>query len=142
MAEVITSYPAVLGAILQFYRKKQSLSQGDIARGAGVNTSTWSRIENGETAMTVEQLVAAAAVLSTTPSDLLQEVQDKIIALRAQGVEVTNTRTEADDIKILRESFTISLAGAALAALFVSFPFGAAGSSISAVYMAIKKTKK
>ncbi|GAB6968922.1 MULTISPECIES: helix-turn-helix domain-containing protein [Komagataeibacter] len=131
MPEIITSYPAVLGAVLQFYRKKQTLSQGDIAREAGVNTSTWSRIENGETAMTVEQLAAAAEVMCITPSELLRDVETKILFLKERGVITKKYRTEVDRITKENSSLAISLAGAALAALFISFPFEKFGSSIA-----------
>ena len=46
--------------------------QGKMAESVGVGQSTWSRLENGASALTVEQLAAAAAVLGARPSASLR----------------------------------------------------------------------
>lgn len=123
MSVVVTSYPAILGAMLQAKRKALGLSQTDVATAAGVNTSTWSRIENGESAMTVEQLVSAAVVFESTPGRLLDDVQTRVQQLKEMGVEVTNTRSAVEDLLDGKGPMAIPLVGAALAAALV--PLGA-----------------
>lgn len=131
MPKIVTSYPAVLGAVLQSCRKKGGRSQGDIANGAGVNTSTWSRIENGETAMTVEQLIAACAELGITPSNLLKEVQSKIEELQLQGIDVINRRKNIKKINDRNNNLIFPIVGTALAGLMSPISFGVCSGAIA-----------
>ena len=58
-----TTYPAVLGAVLVRKRKEMGLDQVTVAKKVGVSRTTWSRVENGEVALSIDQLPKVAEVL-------------------------------------------------------------------------------
>jgi transcriptional regulator with XRE-family HTH domain len=66
-------------------RRELGLSQSVVASGVSLNVSTWSRIENGASALTVEQLAAAAEVLGIAPSVLLRAVDEKVAEFNKRG---------------------------------------------------------
>lgn len=116
MPVVVTSLPVVIGGLLVQLRKKAGLSQGDLAKVVGVNTSTWSRFENGESSLTVEQLIACSSTLGTTPGAFVELVQRVKKLLEEQGVVVSKSKSEAEDVaeKLRVDSVVVPLFGAAL----------------------------
>lgn len=91
-----TTYPALVGSILAALRKQAepSLTQLQVAEAVGVSVSTWSRIETGETALTVEQLAIAASALGTSPGAILGAADIKTIELLEKGVDTRWAREE------------------------------------------------
>ena len=87
-----TTYPAIVGRILVSARKDAGLEQAQLARQVGMSQSTWSRIERGESALTVEQLAKAATALGTTVGRILTDADRATKGLEKQGVEVFLTR--------------------------------------------------
>lgn len=83
-----TTYPDVLGAVLRHLRKTNGLEQQPVSEAAGVTQSTWSRIERGDTAITVDQLARAASCLNTKPEKILILVDQSVKAIQKQGVKV------------------------------------------------------
>ncbi len=133
----ITTYPALVGAFLAAKRKELGLSQSTLAASVGLTVSTWSRIENGESALTIEQLKLAAHTLNVLPSQILKDVDDKIIELQNRGIETNSIRVSIDEI---HASGAIPLVGAALFGL-ISSPVLIAASAVVATYT-LAKTKK
>ena len=113
----MTTYPALVGAFLAAKRKELGLSQSALAESVGLTVSTWSRIENGESALTIEQLKLAGDKLNVLPSQILKDVDEKIIELQNRGVETNPVRVSIDEI---HASGTIPLVGAALFGLISS----------------------
>ena len=87
-----TTYPAIVGQILVELRKERRLEQSDLAGRIGLTQSTWSRIECGESAFSMDQLAKAATRLETTPSEILRRADEAASALREKGVIVSNER--------------------------------------------------
>ena len=56
----VASYPAIVGQVLSNLRKNINVDQSEFAEIIGVTQSTWSRIERGSSAFTIEQLADAA----------------------------------------------------------------------------------
>lgn len=83
-----TTYPAIVGRVLASTREVFPLEQSELAARLGINQSTWSRIERGETALTVEQLAKAATALGTTAGRILIDADNAVEGLREQGVKV------------------------------------------------------
>lgn len=133
----IATYPALVGAVLQARRKELGLSQTQIADEAGLNVSTWSRIENGESALTIEQLAAVAARLELAPSTILRSVEEKVAALRDRGIEVSIGRVDVADIV---KAGSIPLLGASL--LGALGPIGLGVSAAVSGYHLYAKLKK
>ena len=108
----MTTYPAVVGAFLASKRKEIELSQGDIAEKVGLTVSSWSRIESGEAALTIEQLALAAKALSMSPGQLLMTIDAITVELSKKGIGTNIERASADAIAA---SGAIPLVGAGLA---------------------------
>lgn len=108
---VAVSYPAIVGAILLAKRKELGLSQAEMAHALGLNASTWSRVENGDSALTIEQLVSAASALNVRPSSILEAAELKLEELKARGVATGANRAALTAIAALG---AIPLTGSAL----------------------------
>lgn len=83
-----TTFAAVIGAILAKIRDEKGLTQADVATALGLTTSTWSRIEKGESTLSAEQLWQAANRLGVSPGSILDVVTDAVSHLPASGIEV------------------------------------------------------
>ncbi len=87
-----TTYSAIVGCLLAREREKQGLLQLALAEKVGVGQSTWSRIERGDSPLTVEQLRRAARALGAKPSAILQSADSASEALKRSGVNVQDTQ--------------------------------------------------
>ena len=110
-----TTYPAVVGYVLGWHRERADMNQGEVARRLGLSASTWSRIERGECALTMDQLAAVAPVLGVRPGQVLSDADDVARQLGRRGVHVEHKRVP-DAIG----AGLALLAGAALIALVAS----------------------
>ncbi|HMY00520.1 MAG: helix-turn-helix transcriptional regulator [Pseudomonadales bacterium] len=134
----MTTYPAVVGAILIARRKELGLSQNALAESVGLTVSTWSRIENGDSALTIEQLKLAGDKLNVLPSQILKEADEKIIELKNRGIETNPVRVSINEI---HASGIIPLVGTALFGL-ISTPLVLAAASVTASAVVTKLAKK
>lgn len=85
--KTVTTYAAILGAVLGQIRMTAGLKQGELAESVGVGPSTWSRIEKGESSLSTDQLKLAADALKMQPSRILEmvELAEKVTA--EKGIE-------------------------------------------------------
>lgn len=90
----LTTYPAIVGQILVRRRSALGLEQAEVAKRMGLSPSTWSRVENGYSGLSVEQLVKVARILGTKPSVLLAEADKARAGLEADNINVLDKRTE------------------------------------------------
>ena len=88
-----TTFAAVLGRVLAYYREHNGLEQSDIAKKLNLGQSAWSRIERGETVINVEQLQAVAEALGTSASVLLREAEKAAEGLRERNVKIASTKS-------------------------------------------------
>lgn len=84
----VTSYSAVLGAVLAQGRDAKNLTQQELAKLVGISGSTWSRIEKGSSPLTVDQLRRAAEGLGMSSSEVLSLVERSVDHLNSRGIEV------------------------------------------------------
>ena len=110
-----TTYPSVLGAVLVHHRKAKGMPQAELAEAAGLSQPAWSRIENGGSPITIEQLVTAATALGLNPGELIAATDKAVAHLRRQGVTVDPQRMEG-----LLRGAQIALGLAALIALLTT----------------------
>ena len=110
-----TTYPAVVGYVLGWHRDQASMNQNELAQLMGMSPSTWSRIERGESALTMDQLAAVAQVLEVEPGRILRDADNVARQLTRRGVQVERKRVP-DAIG----AGLALLAGAALVALVSS----------------------
>lgn len=84
----VTTYPAILGAVIARLRSEKCLTQADLAEAVGLQPSTWSRIEKGESALTVEQLRLAALRMDETPAYIMELAEEAILKLPTTGISL------------------------------------------------------
>jgi len=110
-----TSYPALVGAVLVNLREERRLKQVDLASQVGLAACTWSRIENGASALSIDQLAQVAQALSVRPGEILRHADHASDAACERKVRVQPARISNDD------AFGLGLAviGAAALAAFI-----------------------
>lgn len=64
-------YRRIVGAALQKLRREAGMTGAAVAAEMGLTGSTWSRIENGKSTLSVDQLHRVARVLGWPPSAVL-----------------------------------------------------------------------
>jgi transcriptional regulator with XRE-family HTH domain len=96
-----TTYPALVGNIIASLRKERGIGQAEFSAMVGVGQSTWSRIEKGQSALTVEQLAKAAQQLEMRPHQLLALVDGARDNLQAQGIGTLLDRIGAGNMALL-----------------------------------------
>src|SRR3989304_6828751 len=85
-------YTPLVGQVLLGHRGRKSLHQNDLATALGVSQSAYSRIEQGDTTISISQLRVIARRLGIAPGDLLREADGLAERLRMQGVEVRHEK--------------------------------------------------
>ena len=112
----VTTWPAIVGRVLAELRKESGLNQGDVADAVGVGQAAWSKIERGDSALTIEQLYAAARRLELDASDVLRYAELVRREAEVQGVEVELARHKPRDALA---AGLVLVAGATLGVLVV-----------------------
>lgn len=110
-----TTYPAIVGKVLTDLRSRQGIQQKDMANAVGITQATWSRIESGQTSVTLEHLRAAAKAIGATPSHILSIADRTEMEASFQGVSVVESKSAPE----LHPGLVL-LAGAALG-IFVTY---------------------
>jgi transcriptional regulator with XRE-family HTH domain len=110
-----TTYPAIVGKVLADLRVRQGMAQKDMASAVGVTQANWSRIESGQTSVTLEHLRSAAKVLAIPPAQILAIADQTEIEASVQGVAIVEAKSALD----LHPGLVL-LAGATLG-LFVTY---------------------
>lgn len=82
-------YARVLGAVVEHFRKRLSINQEAMAKAIGVSQSAYSRLEKGQSAMSVVQLRAISAQLGLAPEAIVHNAEVYAAQLQQQGVSVT-----------------------------------------------------
>lgn len=116
MAEInaVTTTGAVLGAVIASLRNTAGLKQSDLGEIAGVGPSTWSRIEKGESGLSIDQLRLIARALGYTPGEILNMAEAAEVEAQAKGIEVQPLGTSISSIVL--GAAVIPVLGSALVA--------------------------
>lgn len=116
-----TTFPSILGVVIETRRKKLGLSQAEMAEKTGFSQPTLSRIERGGVPLTIPQLLTLAEVLGVAGSDLMKAAEADQRRLEANGVTVRR------DAPRQASGDWSPLAGAALAGVLIGLALGAKG---------------
>jgi len=113
-----TTYPAILGQVIEQKRKEMKLGQSDLAKAMGISQPSWSRIEKGQSVINAEQLNSVAEVFGEEPHTLLSRVDERVNLLKNGGVDVVSSK----DIKPSQDGPGVGtvLVGAALAGFLLA----------------------
>lgn len=77
MNSILLKTTVILGRIIKEHREMQNLSQGEIARTAGISPSMLSQIERGLTSPSIETLIAVCDALRLDPSRLFAQLRTR-----------------------------------------------------------------
>lgn len=95
IAHAVITHAAVLGRVIKHHREQSSIGQEELARALGITQSAYSRLESGQSSLSVSQLRAIARKIRVPASTLLHEADTYANRLRAQAVEITEDKQES-----------------------------------------------
>lgn len=121
--EIVTTSGAILGQILVKLRNEAGLKQNELAEAVGLSPSTWSRIEKGDSGLSIDQLRAAARALGVSSGQILEMLETAEKEVSGRGVDVKPT-WEAGSVKNILIGAVVGpvlpLVGAALGSLLAT----------------------
>jgi len=88
MSDKTLSFSALVGFVIVSIRKEKLLEQGAIAQKMGITQASYSRLENGKSALSVDQLYAVSKVLGITIDALFYAISKALSQAQAQGINV------------------------------------------------------
>lgn len=108
MPVAVMPYNALVGQVIQMHREILGKNQGEVAQAIGLTQSAYSRVESGQTALTVSHLRSLATTLGTTPDSILFEADSLAKQLVKKGVQVPNEKPTDNDGE-MKAAFLIGL---------------------------------
>lgn len=93
----VMPYNVLLGKILQRQREVIGKSQSEIAEATGFTQSAYSRIESGQTVLTISSLRTIAETLALKADEVIKEADRLAKELESQGVSVPVEKPESSD---------------------------------------------
>ncbi len=88
----VVPYTSIVGKLLQQQREARGILQTTVAEAVGLSQSAYSRLEKGESAMSITQLRQISQVIGAQPNSILAEAEKHATALKRRGVEVTEEK--------------------------------------------------
>lgn len=92
-AKLAAIYPAILGKVIAHLRHSCGMQQNELAAKVKINQSTLSRIEQGTSAVSIDQLARMAIALGEFPSNLVWYADEVTEQAQKIGVKVLYNRT-------------------------------------------------
>jgi transcriptional regulator with XRE-family HTH domain len=121
------TYSAILGVVLSNLRKQQSIEQGTMAENMGLSQASYSRLEAGKSAFSIDQMYQAAIALNVPMSDIIGDIEKYTTKLKARGIavepQIRGNTTQATKSSASENTGKV-LAGAALGALVMALLSG------------------
>lgn len=95
------TYDELLGRIIEYRRKQLGLLQEPFATALDVTQSAYSRLEKGQSAMTVTQLKKIAPLVRASAGQLLEETDTYAVQFQRQGGELVNEKQDSSGPALL-----------------------------------------
>lgn len=86
------TYGAVLGQVIAKRRQLDGMHQKALAEGIGLTQSAYSKLEAGQSTMTLVHLRQIAGQLKSTPHELIEKADNLALELEQQGVSITDEK--------------------------------------------------
>lgn len=100
--EKSTTFHTICRILLRELRQERGIQQAQICQMLGrVSTSTWSKVESGDTPLTLEHLLTACSACQVWPSDLFVTAQNYMSLLQQNNWFVAgygNPQAKEDDL--------------------------------------------
>lgn len=106
-------YSALIGQVIERRRKDSGVSQEVLAKTLGLSQSAYSRLEQGQSTLTVAHLRMIAMQLRSTSAEIVAESDRLAARLQRQGVQVADDKEDTSKAGLL-------IALGILAALFAA----------------------
>lgn len=90
----VTSFSAILGIVIARLRKDAGIGQDALAKKLNITASTLSRMENGESAITIDQLYTASKALEVEPHKIIKAVEEMEASLNKVGIRSVVEKSE------------------------------------------------
>jgi len=87
--------------VIEHHRTQRKVQQEQIATSLGITQSAYSKLEKGQSAISVMQLNTVAAGLQMQSATILQGAERYAAHLRQQGVEITNEKQDSSAAGLL-----------------------------------------
>ena len=114
------SYNSILGQIFRQKRTKGGFDQEQIGKRMGITGSSWSRIETGDSAVSIDQINKFAQIVGCNSWEILQEADNIAHELKKSGYKIHyETVREVKKKKVNGLGLAI-LGGTTLAAIVAS----------------------
>ncbi|MFW1860092.1 helix-turn-helix transcriptional regulator [Acinetobacter defluvii] len=124
-----STIPMVFGQMVVIYRKKMNLTQKDLAKVLGVGGANISKIESGDTVISLEQLFIICLLFNEKPSDFFIKFEKSLKILDENRILVGNTKVK--EFLINKEAKVAHVSGGALA--FISGAVPVLGTTLGSV---------
>lgn len=98
----ITTHSAITGSVFVVIRNTLGYTQSQVAEALGLTASTWSRIEKGDSALSVEQLRKVAIFLNIKPAHIFNCIELAIVELGDKQIEIVERFSDADTVLMNR----------------------------------------
>ena len=124
MSDKTLSFSALVGFVIVSVRKEKLLEQASIAQKMGITQACYSRLENGKSALSVDQLYAVSKALGITIDDLFYAISKALSQAQSQGVNVISpirggtNKTDDNTTNTAAKLLTSAAIGAALMGFF------------------------
>lgn len=114
-----TTYSAVLGVVLSNLRQEIGLDQKLMADRMGLSQASYSRLEGGKSAFSVDQVYQAGEALGLDGQQITMRLNNTVSSLRSNGIQVV-PQIRGNTTQAKQEpSAGVIIAGAALGALLI-----------------------
>ena len=108
----------MLGKVFEAQRTALKQNQQEFAVTVGASQSAWSRVETGQSSLSVEEFVMVCKALKLRPEDALDRVNRSIDYLQKRGVQVV--MRPGKETKVEEDNTAAWLGAAALGTLLVA----------------------
>lgn len=116
-----TSYSALVGHVVASFRQRAPKEQGELAQQIGLSQASYSRLEGGKAAWTIDHLMAVSGALGISVQDIIRVVEVRAEELRrAADVNVVPAMRGNSQGAESGQGHGAFLAGAALGALLAT----------------------
>lgn len=96
--QAVTSYNIIVGRILEQRRKEKNLEQSDVASHLDISQSAWSRIERGQTTISVEHLTEVCGLFGIEPHEVLRDADKAKKGLMSKGIQISSKPLSGKDV--------------------------------------------
>lgn len=86
------TYPTLVGQVILKHRKSLGIDQSAMAQALGITQPAYSRLEQGNSVLSITQLRTIAHVLKFKPGSLMREVDQLEDRMISEGVAITEEK--------------------------------------------------